>query len=186
MYNELTINGALPQKIEEQQKIIDLANRKKNKLLQLAADDSITNADFKSMTAACNEEIRAAEEEIAELEQAALEGEEFRRKIDEIRKVLANAQRDAANGVITKEFVDKYIDKIFITPTDENTLLLQIKIFTGETTEKYLRKFEHRVGIITGELTEQRENQVAARGSEPCVPAGHTFKKMIESYEKSL
>ena len=186
MYNELTINGALPQKIEEQQKIIDMANRKKNKLLQLAADDSITNADFKSMTAACNEEIRAAEEEIAELEQAALEGDEFRRKIDEIRKVLANAQRDAANGVITKEFVDKYIDKIFITPTDENTLLLQIKIFTGETTEKYLRKFEHRVGIITGELTEQRENQVAARGSEPCVPAGHTFKKMIEAYERSM
>ncbi len=186
MYNELTINGALPQKIEEQQKIIDMANRKKNKLLQLAADDSITNADFKSMTAACNEEIRAAEEEIAELEQAALEGEEFRRKIDEIRKVLANAQRDAANGVITKEFVDKYIDKIFITPTDENTLLLQIKIFTGETTEKYLRKFEHRVGIITGELTEQQENQDAARGSDPCVSAGHTFKKMIEAYENNL
>ena len=186
MYNELTINGALPQKIEEQQKIIDIANRKKNKLLQLAADDSITNADFKSMTAACNEEIRAAEEEIAELEQAALEGEEFRRKIDEIRKVLANAQRDAASGVITKEFVDKYIDKIFVTPTDDNTLLLQIKIFTGETTEKYLRKFVHRVSIITGELTEQRENQVAARGSEPCVSAGHTFKKMIEAYERSM
>lgn len=179
MYNELTINGALPQKIEEQQKIIDMANRKKNKLLQLAADDSITNADFKSMTAACNEEIRAAEEEIAELEQAALEGEEFRRKIDEIRKVLANAQRDAASGVITKEFADKYIDKIFITPTDDNTLLLQIKIFTGETTEKYLRKFEHRVGIITGELAEQRENQVAARGSELCVSAGHTSKVVI-------
>lgn len=186
MYNELTINGALPQKIEEQQKIIDMANRKKNKLLQLAADDSITNADFKSMTAACNEEIRAAEEEIAELEQAALEGEEFRRKIEEIKKVLANAQRDAAGGVITKEFVDKYIDKIFVTPTDDNTLLLQIKIFTGETTEKYLRKFEHRVGIITGELTEQQENQDAARGSEPCVSAGHTFKKMIEAYENSI
>ena len=186
MYNELTINGALPQKIEEQQKIIDMANRKKNKLLQLAADDSITNADFKSMTAACNEEIRAAEAEIAELEQSALEGEEFRRKIDEIKKVLANAQRDAASGVITKEFVDKYIDKIFVTPTDDNTLLLQIKIFTGETTEKYFRKFEHRVGIITGELAEQQENQGTAMGSEPCVSAGHTFKKMIEAYERSL
>ena len=88
--------------------------------------------------------------------------------------------------MITKEFVDKYIDKIFVTPTDDNTLLLQIKIFTGETTEKYLRKFEHRVGIISGELAEQRENQAAARGSEPCVSAGHTFKKMIESYEKNL
>ena len=186
MYNELTINGALPQKMEEQQKIIDMANRKKNKLLQLAVDDSITHADFKAMTAACNEEIRAAEIEIAELEQAALEGEEFRKKIEEIRKILANAQKDAASGIISKEFVDKYIDKIFVTPAEDSTLLLQIKIFTGETIEKYLRKFEHRVGIITGELTEQQENQGAARGSEPCVPAGHTFKKMIEAYERSL
>ena len=186
LYNELTRNGALPQKIEEQQKIIDLANRKKSKLLQLVADDSVTHADFKSMTAACNEEIRAAEIEIAELEQAALEGEEFRKKIEEIRKVLANAQRDASSGAITKEFVDKYIDKIFVTPADDNTLLLQIKIFTGETTEKYLRKFESRVGIITGELTEQQENPDATRGSYPHVSAGHTFKKMIESYEKNL
>ena len=186
MYNELTAGGALPQKIEEQQKIIDLANRKKNKLLQLAADDSITNADFKQMTAACNEEIRAAELEIAELERDALEGEEFRRKIEGIRKVLANAQRDAASGIITKEFVDRYIDKIFVTPTEDNTLLLQIKIFTGETTEKYLRKFEHRAGIITGDVTEQQEKQGTAREAVACVSAGHTFKKMIESYENTM
>ena len=138
------------------------------------------------MTAACNEEIRAAEIEIAELEQAALEGEEFRKKIEEIRKILANAQKDAASGIISKEFVDKYIDKIFVTPAEDSTLLLQIKIFTGETIEKYLRKFESRVGIITGELTEQQENPDAARVSEPCVSAGHTFKKMIEAYEQGM
>ena len=186
MYNELTRNGALPQKIEEQQKIIDLANRKKNKLLQLVADDSVTHADFKSMTAACNEEIQAAEAEIAELERDALEGEEFRKKIEEIRKVLANAQRDAASGIITKEFVDKYIDKIFVTPTEDNTLLLQIKIFTGETTEKYLRKFKSRTGIITGDVAEQGKKQGDTTPLEEAVPAGHMFKKMIESYEKSL
>ena len=186
MYHILTENGALPQKIEEQQKIIDLANRKKNKLLQLAADDSITHADFKSMTASCNEEIQAAQAEIAELEQTVLEGEEFRRRIEEIKKVLANAQRDAAVGVISKEFIDKYIDKIFVTPSGENTLLLQIKIFTGETTEKYFRKFERRVGYMTEELTKHPENQGTATDYEPCIPAGHTFKKMVEAYEKSL
>ena len=186
LYNELTRNGALPQKIEEQQKIIDLANRKKNKLLQLIADDSVTHADFKSMTAACNEEIQAAEAEIAELERDALEGEEFRKKIEEIRKVLANAQRDAASGIITKEFVDKYIDKIFVTPTEDNTLLLQIKIFTGETTEKYLRKFKSRAGITTGDMAEQGKKQGDTIPLEEAVPAGHMFKKMIESYEKSL
>ena len=186
MYNELTRNGALPQKIEEQQKIIDLANRKKNKLLQLVADDSVTHADFKSMTAACNEEIQTAEAEIAELERDALEREEFRKKIEEIRRVLANAQRDAASGIITKEFVDKYIDKIFVTPTEDNTLLLQIKIFTGETTEKYLRKFKSRADIITGDVAEQGKKQGDAIPLEEAVPAGHMFKKMIESYEKSL
>ena len=62
--------------------------------------------------------------------------------------------------IINKEFVDKYIDKIFAAPQDDGSLRLQIKIFTGETTEKYLANLRGRTG--------------------------HTFKKMIESYEKSL
>ena len=33
MYNELTQHGSLRKKIEQQKNIIDLANRKKNKLL---------------------------------------------------------------------------------------------------------------------------------------------------------
>ena len=111
---------------------------------------------------------------------------ELSKKIEEIRKVLANAQRDAASGIITKEFVDKYIDKIFVTPTEDDTLLLQIKIFTGETTEKYLRKFKSRAGIITGDMAEQGKKQGDTIPLEEAVPAGHMFKKMIESYEKNL
>jgi len=186
MYNELTQNGALPQKIAEQQKIIDAANRKKSKLLQLVTDDSISHADFKTMTAACNEEIRAAQHEIAELERDSLEGEEYRRKIEDIRKVLANAQRDASSGMIDKDFVDKYIDKIFVTPAGENTLQLQVKIFTGESTEKFLRKLEHRAGIITGDMADQDGKAVAAMAPVDSDSVGHTFKKMIESYERSL
>lgn len=87
------------------------------------------------MTADCNREIEEAEKEIAELEQTAAEGDAFKQKIDEIRRVLTNAQRDAAQGIITKEFIDKYISKIFVTPKDDTTMLLQVKIFTGETTE---------------------------------------------------
>ena len=186
MYNELTQNGALPQKIAEQQKIIDAANRKKSKLLQLVTDDSISHADFKTMTATCNEEICAAQHEIAELERDSLEGEEYRRKIEDIRKILANAQRDASTGMIDKDFVDKYIDKIFVTPEGENTLQLQIKIFTGESTEKFLRKLESRVGIITGDIAEHDGNAVAAMAPVDSDSAGHTFKKMIESYERNL
>ena len=186
MYNELTQHGSLRKKIEQQNNIIDQANRKKNKLLQLAADDSITNADFKKMTADCNREIEEAEKEIAELEQTAAEGDAFKQKIDEIRRVLTNAQRDAAQGIITKEFIDKYISKIFVTPKDDTTMLLQVKIFTGETTEKYLRKLESRTGHITRDLTEQAEKPDAARVSSPDDSMGHTSKKMIEAYERSM
>jgi len=186
MYQTLTQDGTLPQKIEAQQKIIEQAKRKKSKLLQLVTDDSITNADFKSMTAVCNEEISAAEAEITELQEASLQGEEFRRKIEEIKKVLANAQRDAANGVITKEFVDKYIDKIFATPAGENTMQLQIKVFTGDTTDKFLRKLERRAGVITGNLAQKAENPDTAGEAEVMRCTGHTFKKMVEAYERGL
>ena len=88
--------------------------------------------------------------------------------------------------MISKEFVEKYIDKIFVTPVDESTLQLQIKIFTGETTEKLLQKFKSRAGIITRDVTEQAENPDAARVPELAASAGHTFKKMIESYENGM
>ena len=186
MYTELTQNGKISEKIAQQQKIVDFANRKKNKLLQLAAEDSITSADFKQMTVDCNKEIQDAEAEIAELEQLASEGDEFKRKIDEMRKVLARAQDEAAQGIVTKEFIDKYISKIFVTPEDENTMILQIKIFTGETTEKYLRKLESHAGNITTDMTEHGKSAENTMDSGTPVSMGHTFKKMIEAYENGM
>ena len=186
MYTELTQNGKISEKIAQQQKIVDFANRKKNKLLQLVAEDSITSADFKQMTANCNKEIQDAEAEIAELEQLASEGDEFKRKIDEMRKVLARAQDEASQGIVTKEFIDKYISKIFVTPEDENTMMLQIKIFTGETTEKYLRKLESHAGNITIDMTEHGKSAENTMDSGTPDSMGHTFKKMIEAYENGM
>ena len=176
MYTKLTQNGKISDKIAQQQKIVDFANRKKNKLLQLVAEDSITSADFKQMTADCNKEIQDAESEIAELEQLASEGDEFKRKIDEMRKVLARAQDEASQGIVTKEFIDKYISKIFVTPEDENTMMLQIKIFTGETTEKYLRKLESHAGNITTDMTEHGKSAENTTDSGTLDSMGHTFK----------
>ena len=86
--------------------------------------------------------------------------------MERIRKVLREAERDCSNGEITKEFVDTFIDKIFATPEGDGTMRLSIKIFTGESCEKYLQKLKRRAS------SEGR--------------TGHTFKKMIESYEKNM
>ena len=86
--------------------------------------------------------------------------EEFRKHMDTIRAPLEAARRDAAQGMVTVEWVNKYIDKILVTPGEDGSLRLDIKIFTGESTQKYLAKLAHRTG--------------------------HTFKKMIEAYEQGM
>ena len=71
---------------------------------------------------------------------------------------------DASTGIITNEFVAQYIDKIFVTLTDDDTAKLEIKIFTGKSTEKWLKKLNAR-----------------SRGR-----TGVTMKKMIQSYESNM
>ena len=166
MYRSMVSDGSIEKKIEAAQSAIELALKKKSKLLELVALDSISPADFKSMTADCNAEIKAQEQELAELREQQESSEEFRTNMERIRRVLRDAEQDCRNGEITKEFVDTFIDKIFVTPEEDGSARLDIKIFTGESCEKYLEKLKRR--------------------SNPESRTGHTFKKMIEAYEQGL
>lgn len=160
LYREIHTDGSLSKKIEEQEQIIELGEKKKQKLLQLAATGNLSDHDFFSMNKQCTAEIEQAQEELRTLCEQRDSANDFKKHMDTIRNVLQAAERDAACGVINKDFVDKYIDKIYATMDDENTMHLQIKIFTGETTDKYLSNLRSRMG--------------------------HTFKKMIESYERNM
>ena len=185
-YQELTQGGSLTKKIKAQEAVIDMANRKKAKLLELIASDNISPNDFKAMTAACNVEIAKAEEQIRELEETMASAEEFRRHIEKIRKVLADAQRDVTQGTITKDFINTYIDRILITPVSDDTAQLDVKIFTGDRTEKYLKRLKRHTGQITMDVAAGSKNPGNTRDPEHLVPAGHTFKKMIEAYEQQM
>jgi len=186
IYTEMTDHNQLPVRIAEHEKRIDNAGRKKSKLLQLSVDGMISDRDFKSMTDQCNAEIAEAEAQIEELNGQLQSSEAFRKKIDGIRRVLAEAQRDAASGVIGKEFVEKYIDKIFVTPEAENAMRLEIRIFTGESTEKLLKKVRSRGGNMTPQASMQEANPDAAGDSGNVGCTGNTFKKMIEAQERQM
>ena len=160
MYKLVDDDNTIGRQIEELKLKIELLQKQKSKLLLHNASGVLTDKEFLDMSKACVADIEDAEREIAELEQAQLSKSEFRKHIDTIRRILREAERDAANGIINKEFVDRYIDKIFVTPEDSGTLRLQIKLYTGETTDKYLTTLRSRTG--------------------------HTFKKMIEAYEQGL
>ena len=160
MYKSLEDNGDTAKQIDALRQQIELAQKKKSKLLGYNATGQLSDKDFLSMNKDCDREIDEAERQIYELEQQQLSKEDFKKQIDTIRRVLRDAKRDAAQGIINKDFIDKYIDKIFVTPEADGTLRLQIKIFTGETTDKYLSKLRGRTG--------------------------HMLKKMIESYENGM
>lgn len=166
MYRSLTSDGNLVKRIDAAQAAIELAARKKAKLLELVTLESITPADFKAMTAQCNQEIKEAEQTTMELRGQQESGEEFRSQMEHIRSALRDAERQCQRDAISKDFVDTFIHKIYVTPEGSNTLRLEIKIFTGESSEKYLERIKQRTN---------------SGGS-----AGHTFKKMIESYEQSM
>ena len=160
MYKSLADGGDTAKQIAALKEQADLSRKKKSKLLGYNAAGQLSDKDFLAMNKECDKEIEEAERQIYELEQQQLSKEEFKKHIDTIRRVLHDAKRDAAQGIINKDFIDKYIDKIFVTPEADGTMRLQIKIFTGETTDKYLSKLRGRTG--------------------------HTMKKMIESYENGM
>ncbi len=159
MYKSLSRDGSDEKRIDELKKKIELETKKKAKLLEYNVTGDITDKEYIEMNNACKASIEKAEKELAELYDKQNSKEEFKKHIDTIRSVLRDAERDAADGIITKEFASKYIDKIFVTPTDDE-MKLEIKVFTGDTCEKYLSHLRSR--------------------------SGHISKKMIESYENSI
>ena len=160
MFRSLENDDEISKHIAEQKRIIDLGDQKKNKLLELVTTGAITTENFKSMTNTCDREIAEARRTLAELEEQLFTQEEYQKHMREVRARLEAAVRDASSGMITTEFVSQYIDKIFVTAEDESQARLEIKIFTGKSTEKWLLKLKGRMG--------------------------HTSKKMIQAYEQGL
>ncbi len=164
MFKDLEADTETGKELTELNKIIKLAEKKKNKLLELVTTGDITSPNFKTMTANCDKEITEAEAAIKEINEQLLSKEEYKKHIAEIKTRLEAAIKEASTGIISNAFVEQYIDKILVTLDGDDTANLQIKLFTGKNTEKWLQK-----------LTERHRSRT-----------GHTSKKMIESYENSM
>jgi len=163
LYTEMTDHNQLPSQIAAQQKLIDNAEKKKAKLLQLSVDGMISDRDFKKMTDGCNAEIEQAQTEIGQMHEQLDSSEIFKAKIARIRKALSAAQKDAAAGIITKEFVEQYIDTICATPEEDGSMTLNIKIFTGDTAHKSLWEIPRRTGHMFKRMIEQQERQMSGK-----------------------
>lgn len=166
MYNSLRDDGGLQRRIESQESKIASSQKKKQKLLELVTEGNISDTDFRDMVAQCNKDIEAAEHELSELRSRRDSSDEFKRHMDEIRAAMRAAERNIADGVVTKEFIDAFVDKILVTPIEKNKMRLDVRIFTGESSEKYLNRLKDRANSL--------------------VPTGQMPKKMIEAYENGI
>lgn len=153
MYRELEKDDSAAKRIASLKSQIELAEKKKSKLLGFNASGDLSDRDFLSMNKSCDQEISEAEQKIKELVQQQNSAKDARVDIESIRKILMDAKQDASKNIIDKDFIDKYIDRIIATPVDKNTMRLQIKIFTGETQEKDFSHKKGRTGNMSLKIT---------------------------------
>lgn len=141
MIEELERDGDVDKKLKKLQKDIEFTQSKKKKLLDLLTDDVVTVEEFKQRNKDCDNELESLQEQITELNTQITTTDEYKAHVKLIRETLIQAAEDAKKNIISKEFVDRYIDKIYVTPdTDDNgksakSIKLNIVIFTGKSTE---------------------------------------------------
>jgi len=160
MYKTIDANGEMLKDIEKLKTQIEHEQKKKRKILDYNLNGDLSDDEYIQMNKECNDIIKELEKELFDLQEQQNSKEDFRKHIEEIRRVLTAAQKDAANGIISKEFVNKYIDKIFVTPEGDR-LKLEIKIFTGKMCEKYLSNIRSRTGQMNKKMIQKYEQDLA-------------------------
>ena len=171
LFRRMATEGDIQARIDSLKKQQKSIWEKQNRLLDLHVIGKLNERTYLQMNDECEKELDQVEAGLAEMEQEILSGEEFRKRMADIKKTLEEARSAAAQGIITPAFVNRYIDKIYVKSLDDDTANLTIKIFTGKSCEKYLRKLEKCATTCD---------------SEKSVPAGHMSKKMIQSYESNM
>ena len=164
LYAEMTEKNASSANLKRLKDRLDLLSRKKSKLLEYNIAGQISDRDFIEMNRQITKESSKVYSAIEETENEINSQAGFKEKIEEIKTVLQKAEKDASKEMIDSAFVNKYIDKIYVTPVDDGVIDISVKLFTGDTFAKVFEKSGHRLAGRTG----------------------HTFKKMIESYENSM
>ena len=159
LYKTIDEDNETAKAIAELDKTIAFETKKKQKLLDYNINGDISDKDFIKMNNDAIKKIERAEAEKFELENRLNSETEFKAHIREIKTTLEKAAEEAADGVIDAAFINKYIDKIFVS-AEENTLKLDIKIFTGETCEKYLKKIR-KVAKAKSDNNDFRSGQMA-------------------------
>lgn len=164
MYAEMIAKDTSSGELQKLKDRLDFLSKKKSKLLEYNIAGQISDRDFIEMNRQISDESAEVYAAIEETENEINSKAGFKEKIEEIRTILQKAESESSKKMIDSAFVNKYIDKIYVTPMADGAAEISVKIFTGDTFGKVFEKVNRSLVGRTGQ----------------------TFKKMIESYENSM
>lgn len=184
MYAEILSKDSSSGELQKLKDRLDFLSKKKSKLLEYNIAGQIGDRDFVEMNKQISDESAEIYSTIQEIEYEINSRAEYKQKIEEIRNILLKAENEASQNMIDSAFINRYVDKIYVTPIEEGTVEISVKIFSGETVEKHLSSLRKRhKSIKNAEKTV--ESEPSNDGIVDISRTGHTFKKMIKAYEEN-
>jgi len=123
---------------------LDKENRKREKLLELYMDETISKDEFTSRNNKSTEKIESIENEIAYIRSKSEDDEQYAKSIRRIGDYFEKMY-DPDGECMTKQQVDEMakavIERIDVVPINERSMKLQIRLMTGDSKPlTYLKK----------------------------------------------
>ena len=185
MYTDILENDSSWNELKKLKDRFSLLSKKKSKLLEYNISGQIGDQDFIEMNKEITKESAEICTAIEEIENEINSRAEYKQKIEGIRNILLKAEKEASTNMIDKAFINRYIDKIYVTPIEENVVEIAVKIFSGDTVEKHLTSIRKRHKSIE-KSDNINKNEVLDTDITAESRTGHTFKKMVEAYENGM
>ena len=156
------------------------------RLLDISLDDSITKAEFVKRNDALNAQLEPLEEELERLRHQQ-EKDPLISDVEDLRRYFLGYLEELSGEEITltDTIIKKLIQRIEVTPVNEQEMELNIVLKTQQETRALYQSAPRRTA--TRKRAEPGIAYKAQSGPpQPILRSGNMGKKMIESYESSM
>ena len=146
MYKSLD-NTSEVESLEKLNNTLETIQRKKQKLLEYNVSGKLTDSDFLTMNNDCLKEMQTTQMQIDEIKKFMLNNQSIEEKVSIMRGLLSSGSKEIENKKLSRSFVDKYIDKIYID-TQDDIVNIDIRLSTGLSIKQATKKSKSRTGQI--------------------------------------
>lgn len=125
-------NTSIKSEITSLNNNIQVEEKKQNKLLELLSTDVINTDDFKRMNDEIVKKMSELKEKLRQLQNQSSFSSDIRKYVQRITEALSNTKNIINANMINRNFIENFIDRILITPINENTMDVRIQLFTDD------------------------------------------------------